>query len=111
METSRVPASLFGVPMTTLPAARAAPYMDHAVLEVTVLASQLDEFAEAEGAPRRQQDHRTVPGRHGSDDGLEFIERGGFDLLDAPGVTSTPNVTRVGVDLSIVYGRPENRSQ
>ena len=73
IDTSLVPASLFGVPTTKSPATLdAAPDAQHLMLGAHVLAAQLRQLPEPHAAPRRQQHHESVALRHGGRDGLQL---------------------------------------
>jgi hypothetical protein len=86
MATSRMPASLFGEPTVTFPSTRTTPRRTRSTpcRRSRVVAPQFDQLAEAQAAPRADEDERTEAGGHRSDDRFELGQR---CRLDAP---STP---------------------
>ena len=106
MATSRVPASVFGVPTMNSPSTRTTPrrIVHDAALGVDVVAAQLGQLAEPQAAPRGQQHHQPVALGHRLREGLELGEGRGLDLLHALGVARAADVARVEVDQLVADG-------
>lgn len=73
--------------------------------------------SKAQGASIGKQDHKTVPLRHGGNDGRDFLSCGRSDLPLCPGRAATRDATRVERDEwpTVVFrgvrGGPQNCAQ